>query len=220
MKNIKKYQSLIYILLIICAAFILIFRVFDMRKPKSIAIERKSGADEKVPTIDDEPTIDFKMLRTKYNNKDIKGAIRIKNDNFEEIIFQSNDDEYYLKHNYRGKKTNGEIFISSKLDLDDSNIKLINTEATIKSKVLNNYYDKKYYENHKFIEIETDKSIYKYEVLSIVNNKVSYDNFDIEKVLKNSSIIYSNDVENINDYLIIINKKDNSYYSIICKKVN
>ena len=220
MKYIKKYKLLLYILLIICAAIVFLIRFTDLRKPKSIIIERKTIVDETVPTVSDEPTIDFATLRKKYNNKDIKGAIRINNEDFEEIVFQSNDNEYYLKHNYRGKKTNGEIFIDSELNIDESDIKVIYGEGSNKSDVFKNYYKKNYYEQHKFIELETDKLIYKYEVLSLIEDKISYKNFDIEKVLDESKYVYNDDIENVKEYLVIINKKENKYYSIICKKVN
>ena len=62
MKYIKKYHTMIHILLIICALMIVGIKVDDLRKPKSVEIERKSGTDEKVPTISDEPTIDFEKL--------------------------------------------------------------------------------------------------------------------------------------------------------------
>ncbi len=220
MKYIKKYKLLLYILLIICAAIIFLVRFISLRKPKSIIIERKTIVDETVPVVSDEPTIDFETIRKKYNNKDIKGAIRINNEDFEEIIFQSEDNEYYLKHNYRGKKTNGEIFVDSNLNLDDSKVKVIYGEGSSKSDIFRNYYKQKYYEQHKFIEIETDKLIYKYEVLSLIEDKVSYKNFNIDKVLNKSKIIYNEDIKNTEYYLVIINKKGNNYYSIICKKVN
>ena len=53
-------------------------------------------------------------LRKKYHNNDIKGAIRITDEKFEEIVFQTDDNKYYLTHDYRGKKNSGEIFINNK----------------------------------------------------------------------------------------------------------
>ena len=220
MKYIKKYHFLIHILLIICAVVIIGLRLIDMRKPKSIEIERKSGMEEKVPVISDEPTIDFEKLRKKYNNKNIKGAIRINNSNFEEVVFQTKDNSYYLKHNYRGKKSNGEIFIDYRLDIDKSDIKVIYGEGTSLCNEFNNYYDKKYYEQHKFIELESDKSIYKYEVLSLIEKKVTHDNFNITNILEKSLYVYNDEVKDNKEYLIIVNKNNGKYYSIICKKVN
>ena len=219
MKYIRKYHKVIHILLVICALVIIGFRIDDMRKPKSIEIERKSLVDEKVPTISDEPTIDFEKLRKKYNNKNIKGAIRIGSEKFEEVIFQAKDNTYYLKHNYRGKKTNGEFFIDYRLDIDKSNVKVIYGEGSSKSEIFLSYYDKEYYEKNKIVEIETDKLVYKYEVVALIEKKITHTDFDINSILKNSLKVYNDDVKDVNDYLVIINKKNNKYYSIICKKV-
>lgn len=220
MKYIKKYHTMIHILLIICALLIVGIKVDDLRKPKSVEIERKAGTEEKVPTISDEPTIDFEKLRKKYNNKNIKGAVRISNENFEQIIFQTDNNSYYLNHNYRGKKTNGEIFIDYRLDIDKSNIKVIYGEGTSLAEIFNNYYNKNYYEQHKVTEVESDKSVYRYEVVSLIEKKITHNDFDINNILKNSLYVYNKDIDNINDYLVIVNKKNNKYYSIICKKVN
>ena len=220
MKYIKKYHTMIHILLIICALLIVGIKVDDLRKPKSVEIERKAGTEEKVPTISDEPTIDFEKLRKKYNNKNIKGAVRISNEDFEQIIFQTDNNSYYLNHNYRGKKTNGEIFIDYRLDIDKSNIKVIYGEGTSIAEIFNNYYNKNYYEQHKIIEVESDKSVYRYEVVLLIEKKITHNDFDINNILKNSLYVYNEDIDNINDYLVIVNKKNNKYYSIICKKVN
>lgn len=219
MKYIKKYHNVIHILLVICALVIIGLRIKDMRRPKSIEIERKSVVDEKVPTISDEPTIDFEKLRKKYNNKNIKGAIRIGSDKFEEVVFQTKDNTYYLKHNYRGKKTNGEIFIDYRLDIDKSDIKVIYAEGSSKGEIFENYYDKEYYEQNKIIEIETDKLVYKYEVVSLIEKKITHVDFNINDVIKNSLYVYNDNLEDVKEYLIVVNKKNNKYYSIICKKV-
>ena len=219
MNRIKKYQFLINTFLVICAILIIMFRLIDMRKPKSIEIDKENIKDEKIPTLTENTTIDFNKLRKKYDNNDIIGAIRIENDGFEEVIFQSKDNEYYLKHNYRGKKSNGEVFIDSKLDIDNSDIKVIYTEGSSKSDIFKNFYNKEYSKQHSIIEIETDKLVYKYEVLSLIEEKISYKDFDIKKI-KENSIYFINDInDDKNEYLVIVNKADKKYYSIICKKV-
>ena len=220
MKYIKKYHTLIHILLVICALIIIGLKINDIRKPKSVVIERKSGIQEKVPTMSDNPTIDFDKLRRKYNNKDIKGAVRINNESFEEVVFQTNNNSYYLKHNYRGKKTNGEIFIDYRLDIDNGVIKVIYGEGTSTCDVFKKYYKKEYYDQHKYIELETDKSIYRYEVVSLIEKKITHIDFDINDILEKSLYVYDKDAKENDNYLVIVNKNNGKYYSIICKKVN
>ena len=220
MKYITKYRLIVYVLLIVFTSIIVIFRFFDYDKNKYIEIKRKKIVDEKTPVANNTPTIDFESLRNKYNNKDIKGAIRISDENFEEIVFQGKDNNYYLEYDYRGKKGKGEIFIDYNLDINYSRVKKIYGEGSPKTSIFKKYYNDEYYKLHKYLELETDKSIYKYEVLCVYKGYVDYKNFDIEKIIKNSTYIYNIEYEDNSEYLIFETKIDGNIISIISKKVN
>ncbi len=216
MKYVKKYQLLIYILFIICASSIVLFKFLDIQRPKSIVIERKPIINSEIPTKEDLPTIDFETLRKKYGNKDIKGAIRFDKTNFEKIVFQSKNNEYYFNHNYRGKKNGNEIFIDYRLNIDTSKVKIIYSKNI---ELLKSYYDKDYYNEHKYIELETDKSIYKYEIISISNQDIEYNSFDVEKELEKSFIKFNSEISKDDEYLIFKTYINNDVISIISKKV-
>ena len=220
MKTIKKYHVIIYIALIICTLIAIFINVLNYKKSKSIEIIRKPIVNEKTPVKDNIPTIDFEKLRKKYNNKDIKGAIRINNESFEEIIFQTNNNTYYLNHNYRKKKGSGEIFLDSKLDIDNSKIKIIYGSASKKSTIFKKYFDEQYYINHKYIELETEKLIYKYEVMLVYSGNLSYEVFNSQKVLNNSLYTYNVDFSDNDEFLIYSTVIDNKQISIVCKKVS
>lgn len=220
MKYITKYRLIVYVLLIVFTSIIVIFRFFDYDKNKYIEIKRKKIVDEKTPVANNTPTIDFESLRIKYNNKDIKGAIRISDENFEEIVFQGKDNDYYLEHDYRGKSNKGEIFIDYSQDIDNSKVKMIYGEGSPKSNVLKKYYNDEYYKSHKYIELETDKSIYKYEVLCVYKGLIDYKNFDIESIIKSSLYIYNIEYEDNSEYLVFETKIDKNVISIVSKKVN
>ena len=220
MKTIKKYHVVIYISIIICALIVIFINVLDYKKSKSIKIIRKPIIEEETPIKDNIPTIDFEKLRKKYKNKDIKGAIRIKNDSFEEIVFQTNNNTYYLNHDYRKKKVSGEIFLDSELNIDKSKIKLIYGNASNKSIIFKKYFDEQYYINHKYIELETEKEIYKYEVMLVYSGNISYESFDSQKILDNSLYTYNVDFNNNDDFLIYSTIIDNKQISIVCKKVS
>lgn len=218
MKILKKYHVIINIFLIVVALLIIGFNLINYKKTKSIEIVRKK-IDDKTPISDSVPTIDFPALRKKYKNNDIKAAIRIKNDNFEEIVFQTNNNTYYLKHNYLMKKGNGEIFIDSKLDLDKSKIKVLYGSGSKKSDEFKKYYDEQYYANHKYIMLETEKTVYKYEVMLIHSGYLSYKSFDSNKILKNSLYTYNVDLNDDDEYLIINTTIKKEEVAIVCKKV-
>ena len=219
MKIIEKYHVIIYILLVMCASIIILYKVSGYGKEKSIVIDRKNIVDEQVPTKDNLPTIDFEKLRKKYNNKDIKGAIRINGDKFEQIVFQTSNNTYYLTHNYNKKKTNGEIFLDKSQDIDTSKIKKLYGAGSKSSNVFKNYYNDLYYRNHKYLELETDKQIYVYEVLLVYSGDIDCDDFDINRLIKNSLYTYNLDFDENNEYLIIETLIDNKEISIVSKKV-
>lgn len=165
-----KYRIVVYIVIIALIGLGLFINHSNNKKMKEIEIVKKPIINEEVPTKKI-PTIDFNALRKKYN-KDIVGAIRILDEDFEEVIFQTKDNKYYLKHNYKGKyDINGEIFLDYRVNIDNSKIKLIYGHSApnykLPSNTLEKYYDEEYYKTHKYLELETDKDIYKYEIVSV-----------------------------------------------------
>ena len=220
MKYITKYRLIVYVLLIVFTSIIVIFRFYDYDKNKYIEIKRKKIVDEKTPIANNTPTIDFETLRNKYNNKDIKGAIRISDENFEEIVFQGSDNNYYLEHDYRGKKDKGEIFIDYSQNIDNSKVKIIYGEGSSKTAILKKFYSDEYYKAHKYLELETDKLIYRYEILCVYNGHVDYNKFNIENIVKDSPYIYNIEYGENSEYLVFETKIDKNIISIISMKVN
>lgn len=220
MEYIKKYRFVVYIILVISAIVIILVNINDKKKTKDILIQRKPIIEQEVPTANNLPTIDFDSLRKKYHNNDIKGAIRIIDEKFEEIIFQKDDNEYYLTHDYRGKKTGGEIFINYKQNIDTSELKIIYGESKKSTKIFKNFYDVEYYNNHKYLELETDKAIYKYEILTLYEDVVDYEKFDIDEITEKSKYKYNLNYNDEDEFLIFQTKIDDKTISIITKKVN
>lgn len=220
MEYIKKYRFIIYLILIISAVVIILVNINDKKKTKDILIQRKPIIEQEVPTANNLPTIDFDSLRKKYHNNDIKGAIRITDEKFEEIVFQNDDNKYYLTHDYRGKKTGGEIFINYKQNIDTSELKIIYGEGKKSTKIFKNFYDVEYYNNHKYLELETDKAIYKYEILTLYEDNIDYEKFDIEEITSKSKYKYDLNYNTEDEFLIFQTKIDGKIISIITKKVN
>ena len=186
MKYIKKYRIIIYILILCIVGTIGYLNFNKKQQSTELVIERKSNDSETIP-VSTQPTIDFASMRKKYN-KDIVGVIRIVDEKFEEVIFQSKDNEYYLKHDYKGKYTvNGEIFADYRINIDNSKIKLVYGHSApsyyLPSNTFEKYYEKEYYDNHKYLELETEKEIYKYEIFSVYveTNDWYYMNIDFDR---------------------------------------
>lgn len=220
MEYIRKYRFIVYTVLILSAVIIILVNINDKKKTKDILIQRKPVIEQEVPTANNLPTIDFDALRKKYHNNDIKGAIRIIDDNFEEIVFQRDDNKYYLNHNYRGKKTNGEIFIDYRQNIDKSELKIIFGEGKKETSILKKYNNVEYYNKHKYIELETDKAIYKYEVLTVYDESIDFNKFELDEIISNSKYKYNLNYTKDDEILIFNTKIDNKILNIISKKVN
>lgn len=211
MKSICKCA--IYVLLIFIIVFIVGYNLKDIKSEKKIHIIRKELVNE-IPTKEDLPTIDFVSIRKKYNNNDIIGAIRITNSNFEEIIFQSKNNKYYLNHRYNKKSGSGEIFIDYRNKIDTSKIKFIYISGSKKRNILLNYFESNNCNSN--IEIETEKKIYKYELVNIYNNKLDYNNINYDEINNNATC----GKINLDDEILVINSvKDKITRNIIMRRV-
>ena len=129
-------------------------------------------------TIDISPKEDItknkiKELQEYYKNNDIEGIITIDGiKNFSYPIVKTKNNDYYLNHNYYKKyDPYGAIYADYRVDLNTSSKILIYGHSSTKKNVpfneLESYYNKDYYKLHKYITIETNNAILKYEIFSV-----------------------------------------------------
>lgn len=156
-------------------------------------------------------------LQDYYNNSDIKGILTIDRINkFSYPIAQASDNDYYLKHDYnKNYDIYGSIYADYRSNLNNSKKIIIYGHSSTKKEIpfneLENYYDKNYYNNHKYITIETQTDTYRYEIFSVYVETKDFTymnmNFDNEEdwylhllKLQNKSL-YQTDIN--------LNKEDN-----------
>lgn len=115
-----------------------------------------------------------KKLQEYYNNPDIKAIVSIEgNDSFNYPVVQaSGDNDYYLSHDYyKNEDAYGVVSLDYRVDFNSSKKILIYGHSSVKRDAyfnsLENYYDKSYYDDNKYILLETDNGIRKYEVFSV-----------------------------------------------------
>lgn len=169
--------------------------------------------------------------------------ISIPNTDFNEDIFQSKDNEFYLNHNREGEYSrNGEIFLDYRVNLDKSKINLIYGHSApydLPSNIMEEYYDKAYMLEHPYIVIKTKNKEYKYQVFSVFVETEDWFYMDVKfknskeykkhlTKLKDKSI-YDTGVEvNENDTIIIFQtcstkkeykKFDKKYALIVAKRI-
>ena len=152
---------------------------------------------------------------SKYNNNDIKGVLYIPNTNILEPIVQSSDNDYYLNRDlYKKKDTRGSVFLDYRVDINSGRKNLIYSHNSnihdVPFKELENYYEKEYYEEHKYIYLKDKKNIYKYLIFSVY---VETSDWTYTKIKFNSDEEWLNHIEELKkkswyDTGVILDKKD------------
>ena len=158
-----KYIKLI--LSSICLIIILLINVYFIKNKNNM----KVVINKKITCLNYNKII--KDLKNKYNNDDIVGVLKIE-DKLEVPLVQSKDNDYYLNHSIYKKESNlGATFIDYRIDINSSRKILIYGHSAIKNdtpfNILENYYEKEYYENHKYISLTTNKVEKIYDIFSV-----------------------------------------------------
>ncbi len=122
--------------------------------------------------------------RNKYNNNDVKGILEIENSDYIVPIMQSSDNDYYLNHTPNNEESfMGSIYLDYRVDIDRSKKLLIyghnSSNVDMPFSILEEFYDKDYYENHKFIAITTSTTKKRYEIFSVYVETSDFSYMDI-----------------------------------------
>ena len=176
----KKRKIILVISLFVLFVIMVMVYLFYNKNDKKIDFDVERNNNVTNPT---DYSKEINELKEKYNNDDVVGILSFDNTDYSAPIMQGEDNEYYLKHTFEGQ-----IFghNSSRVDMP--------------FKILENYYDKNYYDDHKYIYVTTNNVKKKYEIFSVF---VEYSDFTY------MNINFAND----SDYLEHLNKlKGKSMY--------
>lgn len=143
-------------------------------------IKQEDEVQEKINNIQ-------KTIKLKEQNSEVVGWIQIDNTNINYPLLQSNNNDYYLTHNYKKEKSKyGSIFLRSECNLSNENSNIIiyghNMEDKQMFYSLLKYMDKSNYEKNKTIKIATDNEERSYTIVAVFKSKVFYE--DEEDVFK------------------------------------
>ena len=111
-------------------------------------------------------------LQKQYQNDDIVGVLRISNTDFEVLVVQGDDNDYYLSHGYMKEDNSfGTVFLDYRVNLDDSRKLLLYGHSSsvldLSFNFLENYYDELFYQQHPYLEFISDEQVGKYEIFSV-----------------------------------------------------
>ena len=238
-KFIRKVYILLSLLIIILTLFI-----YKNNITKEKIVYSYEEIIEKIPEINYEEELN--ELKQQYNNNDIVATLSIENTSFNEIIMQSTDNDYYLEHTvYHDYNWMGQSFLDYRLDVNNSKKLIIyghnSAYYNLPFEIFENYYNKEYLNDHKYLYLQTDKNIKIYEIFSVyvevkdwsyyskMNflNDEEYYNHILK--LKNNSL-YDTEIEiNKDDEILIIQtcsthkdyaKYENKYLLVIGKRID
>jgi len=232
----QKINILLTIIFIIIISIIYQFKIINTNfdNYQKVSINKEFNSNELINYSEKENNIS--KLQSEYQNNDIKGIISIENEkNFTYAVAQSSNNEYYLNHNYKKEFDSlGAIYADYRINLDTSQKVLIFGHSSTKKDTpfnkLEKYYDEEYYNNHKYITLETESNTYKYEIFSVYVETSDFTymniNFDDKKdwylhILKlKSKSLYKTDIEltEEDDILILQTCSNNSKYQNYSKK--
>ena len=118
-------------------------------------------------------------LQNEYNNTDIVGTLEFENTDYKVPIVQGSDNNYYLNHlPNKEYSIMGSIFLDYRVNINASR-KLLMYGHNSKTydmpfKILENYYDIEYLNNHKYAIIKTKDKIRRYEIFSLYVEPTDY----------------------------------------------
>lgn len=139
--------------------------------------------------IEETPQELIERLQKENNNKDIKALFRIPNTSYSSIVPQGSDNKYYLRRLPDKKYSRlGSTYLDYRVNIDNSSKLLIyghnSSKYTMPFDILENYYDKEYLKNHKYLELVTENGIKTYEIFSIyveVKDYAYYQKMEFDK---------------------------------------
>lgn len=236
------------IVLIIVFSSILILLCYFVIRNQQANLTKPVNNTEKIINKDKKETINYNAiinkLKIKYNNEDIVGILEIMNDGNKMPIAQTTNNDYYLNHGLDKKVSDkGSIFLDYRVDINTSKKLLVYGHSSnniyTEFNFLQKFYDKNYYDNHRYLEITTNTTKKKYEIFSVYTETENFSymqtDFENETVyfshlneLKNNSIYDTNVELSKNDEILIIQtcsmhsdyaKYQNKYLLIISRRV-
>lgn len=176
----KKYKCVLCILSFITLLSLIEFNKYENLNSFNnnfVLIDKKEKNDEKIEleTYKEEIT----KLREEYRNNDVVGTLEILNTDYKVPVVQGVDNDYYLNHlPNKEYSIMGSIFLDYRVNINTSKKILIYGHNSSKYQmpfdILENYYDEKYLNNHKYIEIKTVEKVRKYEIFSVYVEPTDY----------------------------------------------
>lgn len=169
----RKKIALLIILIVVIIVIYLIYNIY------SDLNNNKSKVNSMVKNISE--------LNNEY--AEAKAWLKIDGTSIDLPVFQSEDNDRYLRHDRDNKETTwGELFLDYRCNLkylyDKTNIIIYghNTEQDTYFSSLFKYESKEFYKNNKIMKLATKDRVYDFEIFAVLKTDTSYFYIDTEFV--------------------------------------
>lgn len=154
----------------------------DYEKSQNLSQEELDKLLGKVDLSDEEIYAQYrnKLSIYKITYPRVYGWIQIDGTNIDYIVMQSGDNEFYLNHDYTGSySAGGAIFADYRCSKNaDENRNLIlyghHMTNTTMFHMLDNFQNKKFFEEHQYVLLHTEKGTYKYQIFAAYQTTADY----------------------------------------------
>jgi len=178
-----------------------------------------------IQNTDNKPYLNKKLFK---DNPDTIGWLKVEGTNINYPIVQYNDNEYYLKHDFKKNKNSaGWIFMDYKNDFNDQNIVIYGHNRRDKSMfgTINMLFDSKFYKNNKDeILLIKENEIIKYKIFSVYKihytddyNSLNYESLK-EKITifkKRSELPFDLNFENAKQIITLSTCSNDNRYRLV-----
>ncbi len=184
MKN-KKIVKIIYSVLFVIVLVVTFYSLYSYLNQEVNKYKIINSIEEEVSLL--EKTEEVKTLeyyKEYYSNNDVVGSLEIEGTNINTLLVQTTNNEYYLNHSLNKEyDIIGSIYVDYRVNLNSKQINIYGHNSQVYDvpfKELENYTDKDYYKEHKYIKIWDGETTNIYEIFSvqIVTSDYEYINVD------------------------------------------
>ena len=237
-KNDKRVAKLVVSFLVLLLALIIYVIAINQPPTNEVKYDANETSEEIVVEIKKEeinitisPDVDLNAERDKYKNNNIVARLEIP-DLINILVVRGADNSYYLNHSIKNKKDNkGTEFMDYRVNTDSKQINIYGHNSRtydIPFRKLEKFLDEGYFEENKYIVLQTDSGRRIYKIFSLKEYASDYEYMKVNLTGKeyldhlnkmNEGSLYSREVEyDENSNLLVLQTcsygKNNTYYII------
>lgn len=186
-KNKKSPVKKIIMIVLLLVIAVCVFVIIKTKRDEALDVQKQMEVSQVIDTIEvpeEEitPEITERMLKIaelKKENPDVVGWIEIEGTSIKYPVLQGEDNDYYLRHNYKKEYVaGGSIFLDKAYDFSKPSSNLLiyghRHEQGIMFEDLIKYKDESFYKEHKTIRFTTIDEDATYEIIAAFNSRVYY----------------------------------------------